>query len=516
MKKEKKVIKKQDPEENISAAASIEAQRQLGRMGFHYFLKEIMDFRDINDTEHKYWCKRAQDLLKLPPSERKLLVEGTKDTFKTTIFTIGFPMWLLIQDSDYWGKNLTSFLGNGDKDKAKAYIQEIRDSLKKKTLFRACYGDFNEDSDEWTKSKLTVERPMASKDATFLAVSTKTPVSSSHPKLIVLDDWSNEKNSRTPSGLAEQTRSLKEVLSTLDKNGIKIVHGHRFHYKDIFWHLTEDPECLDRDAWNRCLIKSPAREDGREDGKIMFPNRLPEEVLQQKRRDIGSALFKTYYLLDPSGMKGSKFKLTWLEKKYVHANEIPKEAVYVAGVDLCTGVNPEDPATDYFAMCLLALDYNTRYAYLVEIIREKITFPEQLAKVKHYTKLWTYEYQLQRVFIESVQMQVAMPQMLAIDPEMRGFKFDPIKTSKNKEMRLDGLSVVFERGCFYINEDMPGLIDFQNEYMEYPASAHDDQLDVIDLTSSSGWAIMDSVMEDRKNENTTGVFTASGSRETME
>ena len=498
---------------NLSADVQIEAMRQVGRISFYYFLKEILEYRDINDEEHKYWCKRAQDLKDLPASERKLLVVGTKDTFKTTIFTIGFPLWLLIQEGEYWGKNLTAFLGNGNKEKALAYISELRDTMQKKALFRKCYGDFAEEPDEWTKAKLKVERTLVSKDPTFQAISTKTPVSSSHPKLIVLDDWSNEKNSLTPNGLKEQIRSLKEVISTLDSQGIKIIHGHRFHYKDIFWHLTEDSECLDREAWTKCMIHSPARKHGKEDGEIMFPQRFSGNILAQKRKDIGSALYKTYYLLDPSGMMGSKFKMSWIERRYVRKQDIPESAVYVAGVDLCTGTNPEDAKTDYFAMCLLALDYNTRYAYLVDMIRDKISFPEQLAVVKYNIKQWTTLHNLERTFIESNQMQVAMPQMLAIDPEMRGLKIMEIKTSKNKMMRLDGLSVVFERGCFYINEEMAGLKDFIQEYMEFPASDHDDQLDVLDLTSTNGWSIMDSVKDDLDRRKQIGVFTTSGKRE---
>jgi phage terminase large subunit-like protein len=64
-------------------------------------------------------------------------------------------------------------------------------------------------------------------------------------------------------------------------------------------------------------------------------------------------------------------------------------------------------------------------------------------------------------------------------------------------VRLEGLSVLFERGSIIVVEELPKKDDFLNEYLEYPAS-HDDQLDCIDIGVDSAWKLLEDlgVIED--------------------
>jgi len=479
---------------------------EAGRKNFLFFCTEILHYKDIKDEANKEWCKDLQALPDNPNDKRRYVLIASKDTFKTTICSVAFPLWLLIREDGFFGQNMTALLGNANLEKSKGYLQEIKDILQKNEDFRACYGCFDSASDQWNTGKIVVDRNAPSKEPTIMAISTKTSVSSSHPHLIVLDDWANEKNSQTPVGLEEQRRTFKEVISTLRIGGIIVLVGHRFHHLDIFNHLTEEHE--DKAKWKECVKLVPARKDGKEDGEVMFPERFGKngEILQKKKEDIGSVYLKCYYLLDPAGMKGQRFKDSWL--RYVKASELPPDLIRMAGVDLCTGKNPDDPGTDYFATCCIGFDWRTNLAYLLEMYRKKLPFPEQLARVKMFYKMW----QPERMFIESNQMQIAMPQMLAIDPEARGMKWEAVTNTKNKEIRLDGLTLVFERGNIFVKEDMEGLLEFKKEYLGYPAE-HDDQLDVLDFTLVNSWGIIQKIYKEHNRKAVK--IIATGSRERM-
>lgn len=483
-----------------------EIMAREGKKNFLFFCTEILHFKDIKDEENKKWCADLQALPDKPADQRKYLLIASKDTFKTSICSVAYPLWLLIRDDGFFGRNMTALLGNANLEKSKGYLQEIKDIIQKNEDFRACYGAYDSESDQWNTGKIVIDRTVPSKEPSMQAISTKTSVSSSHPHLIVLDDWANEKNSQTPVGLEEQRRSFKEVISTLRIGGIFVLVGHRFHHLDIFNHLTEEHE--DKTIWKQCSRLAPARAGGQEDGAVIFPERFGRngEVLTKKRQDIGSVYHKCYYLLDPSGMKGQRFKDSWL--RYVKASELPPDLIRMGGVDLCTGKNPDDEGTDYFAMCCVGFDWRTNLAYLLEMYRKKLPFPEQLARVKMFYKLWGME----RIFIESNQMQIAMPQMLAIDAEARGMKWQAVTNTKNKEIRIDGLTLVFERGNIFIKEDMEGILDFKKEYLGYPAE-HDDQLDVLDFTLVNSWGIIQKIYKELTRKPVK--IEVSGSRERM-
>ncbi len=206
----------------------------------------------------------------------------------------------------------------------------------------------------------------------------------------------------------------------------------------------------------------------REDGSLLFPNKLTHEYLARQRKTQGSYIFAHQYQNEIIPSDDQDFKKEWL----CYYKELPKIKHTFAFVDPAISL---DKAACFTAFTVIDVDTENNW-YLKAARRVRIT---ATATVKLLFDLHEI-YKCTRIGVETVAYQASL--MHFVSDEMRKRKITiplhPINRGpdKSKLMRIRSLVPRFEWQRILIK---PGLVDFEDEYMKFPRGTYVDILDAL-------------------------------------
>lgn len=206
----------------------------------------------------------------------------------------------------------------------------------------------------------------------------------------------------------------------------------------------------------------------REDGSLLFPERLSEEFLKAARRTMGPYIFANQYQNEivPDGMQ--TFKKHW--KRYVDV--LPEELYHFAFFDPALS---EAETSDNTGLVVVATDCNQNW-YIRHAQRYRIN-PTQLVDMLFKVQA---RWNCISIGIEDVAFQKALLYFAAEEMRRRNVMIPvtgvKIGTDKSKEMRILGLVPRFEWGTILLTQ---GLNDLEKELDEFPRGEHDDVLDAL-------------------------------------
>lgn len=207
----------------------------------------------------------------------------------------------------------------------------------------------------------------------------------------------------------------------------------------------------------------------RDDGSLLFPEKLSKEFLEIQKRKLGSYQFANQYQNEIIPEEMQCFKKNWL-KTYT---ELPTNKFTFAMIDPAIGQNK---SSDYTGIVILDTDVDRKW-YVRVAKRERLT-PTEIVNLTFeiYDK-----YQPRVIGVESVAYQKALIYLIAEQMQVRD-KFIPLKeitrpTDKRKETRIRGPLVPrYEWGDVLHAQ---GLYDLETELLQFPRSAHDDIVDAL-------------------------------------
>lgn len=205
----------------------------------------------------------------------------------------------------------------------------------------------------------------------------------------------------------------------------------------------------------------------REDGSLLFPQRLTKEFLESARRTMGSYLFANQYQNEVIPDDEKVFKPHWL-RIY---KEIPKNTYRFGFIDPAIG---QERHHDYTGVAIIDVDTDGVW-YLRVAARYRLTPTEIVDKMFELQKEWS----LKALGVESVAYQEALLYILSerMRAERKIIPVTGIKRNQtSKQTRILGLVPRFEWGRLLISQ---GMTDFEDEYSTFPRGTHDDILDAI-------------------------------------
>lgn len=206
----------------------------------------------------------------------------------------------------------------------------------------------------------------------------------------------------------------------------------------------------------------------RDDGSLLFPERLTHEFLANARRTMGSYLFANQYQNEviPEGEK--KFKKEWIRL----FTSLPDLTYTFAFIDPAIG---QEKTHDYTALVVVSVDQHRNW-YVRHASRQRIT-PSQIVELcfEVHTK-WAPA----AIGIESVAFQQALVTFAFEESRRRGINL-PItgvtrSGDKTKEMRILSLVPRFEWGTLFLAGNQH---DLEQELGSFPRGRHDDILDAL-------------------------------------
>jgi len=456
----------------------------LARHEFEVFLGLV--FRHLNpDTPLSrgwYLSAMCQALHEVAQGhERRLQITVPPRHLKSIMTTVAFPAWLLGQRPENriicasYGQELSAALSRS--------FRKVIQSRWYSEVFPQTAASIIRDT----------EADLGTRQGGYrFATAVGGTVTGIGADLIIIDDLMKAQDASYPEARAKAQRFVDEtLLSRLDnkQTGAVIAIQQRLHEDDVSAHLSSKggyrhldlPAIAMRDE---IIPLSRGRTHSRRIGDVLNPQREPREVLDQLKAEMGPRAFEAQYQQNPTPLEGDY--LQWDKVQFY--DEAPPRTRLNKVVHSWDVASSSDPKADYSVGTIWGHDGSSWL--LLDVIRQRLLYPDLLARVRLERKLWKAD----AILVEKSSVGPALLEDLARD--MRGIS-EPQHHARAC-IRL-GISAVLPKAERYyasverlysgfakLPRSAPWLDDLHREMQTFPAARYDDQVD--SLSQFLNWA----------------------------
>lgn len=427
----------------------IDIEKREADKSLFYFGKYILGFDKLDENVHCEW----EFFLK--GGKRLKLVIVPRDHFKSTFFTISYPLKELCRD-----KSKRFLLANAVFDNAKDFLGSIKQQIEANPKLK-WWG--LEPGGSWTSEELTVKRQSIHKEPSISIAGIGSQLPSQHYDTIIWDDLVNDKNITSKEYIDKVIDWWKHTISLLEPGGLGIVIGTFWHYKDLYQHIIAN-FAGDFDIFIRSAKKK--------DGTPYFEKRFSLEELERLRRLKGNYMFSLQYLNELTNPEDAIFKM----EEILKYNDLPTPVEYFMTIDPALS---EDSSADYSVIMICAVDADNNL-YVVDYFRDHVNPRVLIDKIFEYALLY---HLVKIVGIETIAFQRVL--QFWLEDEMRSrslfLPLEELKTSdKAKPDRILALQPRFSAKTVFIK---PWMADLEDELIrfKYPNinQEHDDLIDAL-------------------------------------
>jgi len=388
-----------------------------------------------------------------------------------------------------------------NQDKANEMMGFIQNHLMTNEKLKEIWGDLK-DPINWSKTSITVRnisgKVKTHREPTLDVVGVTASMVGGHYDLIILDDITDQKNSRTPGRREDLVRWYNMTLTPmLEPEGKMISIGTKWHEIDIHNTFLKDSTFKSRtyDA-----IRFEPNEEQLKKGQkpqVLWPERWSYEKLMKIKSQIGSVAFSMQYRNQIVSAEDAIIQWEWLERarngfRYIE----PPYKVYM-GVDLAS----KGTETDFFSLSVIAI--KDGFVYLMDGYRGDLSMKNQFKIILEYDRKWRPS----KIGVDSAAIQKAITDQLIEDNPT--LPIVPIKPSivNDRMSRVQRLSVLFETNRIFLK---PDLVIYADEISMFPRGAHDDTIDSLsfaiqasNIEEESGldWERMPNLITSRSSKN---------------
>lgn len=421
---------------------------------------------------HREWLKAFEDnkfvVLLAPRGHGKTSIVGS------------YILWRIVRD-----RSIRALIVTINQDKANSMMTFVQENLERNQVLKRIFGEFKGNS-EWSRTEIRVKQSEGFRiphtEPTLKVLGVGSRIISSHYDLIVLDDITDDDNSRTEM----RRRNLESwydgpLVGTFLGDTSIINIGTRWHEDDIHTYLMNKKGF--KTFRYKALLKEP--DENGNGAKVLWPEArpwdekmakeysLPEDTLNLKfiREHQGELYFSMQYQNEIISSSISKFKQEWIDAsidRYKKLNGIiPLNLKRYIGLDF----GGEDASSDWGVSSVIGIDEKGDI-YILDSNRSHTTINRQIDIMLALDEKWNSS---------KIGMDAAAQQKYLVSDAQRNnpsLPIIPIKSSKvnDKDTRMDRLSILFETNRIYLNPNLTHLID---ELRLYPRSKHDDCLDAL-------------------------------------
>lgn len=386
---------------------------------------------------------------------------------KTTCNNVIECIWLILKFRD-----IRILIASKTQANAIDFLKEIKGHFETNEKLIEIFGNLV-GTERWDQTAIQVSgRSRPFKEPTVNTVGVDGAVASKHYDVIIADDLVDEDNSRTKHQREKMLNwYYKMLIPTLNPPdpenplvGRMFILGTRYHYSDLYGHLTErQPDGTGGEMKDDAVI-IPIQEP---DGTPNWPEKFPKEHID-KLRLMGIIRFGTQYLLNCDAMKGEIFRYD--DCQIVNDEDIPQSGLRIyMGVDLAIG---EDETNDMFAWVVIGMTA-TKVIYVLDYLEKQLRFPEQTASIIKAAR----QYKPIRIGIEANAYQAA--QIHNVKKEAPDLNAIPIITLKDKVTRAWNLVKHFEASRVFFRRSIHYKI--VEHLVLFPGGRYKDLFDALDI-----------------------------------
>lgn len=212
---------------NLPEEAFYKAAAQGFRSSLYATAKFLLHMNEVNPHTHKEMIHALED-----NTPRKLLVMP-RGTFKTSLGSVAYPIWLLINNP-----NIRIMLDSELYTNSKNRLREIKQHIQSE-LFVKCFGDWR--TSVWNESEIVIKpRTRIVKEASLTCSGIGAGKTGEHYDVIIADDLNSAKNSSTSEGCEKVLTHYRLYTSILDPGGIIVVIGTRYSAGDVIQAIVDN------------------------------------------------------------------------------------------------------------------------------------------------------------------------------------------------------------------------------------------------------------------------------------
>ena len=453
------------------SAETLKELRSIAENDFYFFAKGILGFDWLVPHVHKNLCELLEDFTQ----NTRIKLTLPRGWLKTTLCSIAYPSWRAVKNP-----NVRIMLVQNTFTNACAKLRSIRAIFERNELFRALWPEvLPGPMSVWKNDSLCVSRSGTFPESTFEAAGTNTQVTSRHYDVIIEDDTvAPERSDLGEENLAPSKEDVVQAIGyhrlvvpllTNPKTAQNIVVGTRWFDKDLLSWIDENEKEVFRSYSRACREDENGRPDPT--GKLTYPERFGDDVLEQLSRALGPYMFSCLYMNQPVRSADMLFLLDWISYYDAPQRDL---AVYTT-IDLAD--DPESTRTlpDRNVVLTAGKDLVRGNVYVLDYFAERCNPGKVIDKLFEHVE----KYNPLSVRIETVAYQGSM--LYWVKEQMRKrekfFLVEGLKHGKkSKQARIQGLQPLVQSGTLKFRRWMTELV---GELLAFPLGATDDIADAL-------------------------------------
>lgn len=204
-----------------------EFTRQIYRSDLFLTAQELLGYKDLTWRTHGPVCEALQ-----AETKRKLIVLP-RGTFKSSLCSVAYPIWLLMRDPNLRIMLDSELFGNSSQ-----FLREIKLHMKGEPFIKL-FGDW--EGPVWNDSQIIIKpRTKILKEASITASGIGAEKTSYHTDVVIMDDLNSPNNSQTPEGRRKVIQHYKYTVGPiLEPHGIAVLVGTRYASDDALGHVMK-------------------------------------------------------------------------------------------------------------------------------------------------------------------------------------------------------------------------------------------------------------------------------------
>ena len=409
------------------------------------FIKEVLGLQV--EWFHKEWLELIEEndfvSLLAPRGHGKSTIIGA------------YVIWRILQDP-----NIRILQVTINQDKAGEMMSFVQSALLTNDKIKDIWGELKNPT-EWSKSAIRVAKRSPGpphKEPTLSVVGVTSSMVGGHYDLIILDDVTDAKNSRTEHRRRDLVNWYNmTLLPMLEPDGKIISIGTKWHELDIHSYFQKQ---------DRYTNKRYVAILDEEKGEVLWPERWTFQKLMEVKNEVGTAGFYMQYQNEVVSDEDAIIKWDWITRSY-DEYVFPEQPYKVyMGIDLASSGDE----ADYFTISVIAVKDGK--VYVVDSFRGHLTMSEQFRKILWMDQRW----RPRKIGIDSAAQQKSIvDHLIEKNPSL---PIVPVKPSivNDRMSRVQRLSVLFEQNRVFMDSAYEYYAD---ELTMFPRGAHDDSIDSI-------------------------------------
>lgn len=219
--------------------------------------------------------------------DRRLLLLCFRSAGKSTLVGM-FCAWLLLNQPD-----LRILILSAEYDLAKKMVRNVKNIVEHHPT---TFDLIPDRSAQWASDQFTVKRKLILRDPSLLARGIASNITGSRADVVICDDVEVPNTCRTPARREELRDRLHEISYVLVPGGLQLYTGTPHSLKSIYAEVSSDGSGeLFLQGFRRLVL--PLLDDS---GRSRWPERFPENCIEDLKRHTGPAKFQSQMMLRPS------------------------------------------------------------------------------------------------------------------------------------------------------------------------------------------------------------------------